>query len=86
MNYVNASTTPYINLNAAKVIFCVRWLVRKPRYRIVNCTKLMQDNSSDGRVARAFAYGAVNSSLIPSGIKPMSLIKVFTAFLLDAHH
>ena len=44
-----------------------------------------QFNSSDGQVVRASASGAVDSGLIPSRIKPMTLKLVFTASLLDAH-
>ena len=40
-------------------------------------------NSSDGRVVRASASGAVDSGLIPSRVKPMTLKLVFTASLLD---
>ena len=43
-------------------------------------------NSSDGRVVRASASGAVDSGLIPSRVKPMTLKLVFTASLLDAQH
>ena len=42
--------------------------------------------SSDGRVARASASGAVDSGLIPSRVKPMPLNLVFTASLFDAQH
>ena len=44
--------------------------------------------NSDGRVVRASASGAVNSSLIPSRVKPMTLMKllVFTASMLDAQY
>ena len=41
---------------------------------------------SDGRVVRASASGAVDSGLIPSRVKPMTLKLVFTATLLDAQH
>ena len=40
-------------------------------------------NSSDHQVVRACASGAVDSSLIPSRVKPMALNVVFTASLLD---
>ena len=40
--------------------------------------------SSEGRVVRASASGAVYLDLIPSWVKPMTLILVFTASLLDA--
>ena len=40
--------------------------------------------SSEGRVARASASGAVDSGLIPSRVKPMTLNLVVTASLLDA--
>ena len=42
--------------------------------------------SSNGRVVRASASGAVDSGWIPSRIKPMTLKLVFTASLLDAQH
>ena len=41
-------------------------------------------NISDGRVVRASASGAVDSSLIPIWVKPMTLKLVFTSSLLDA--
>ena len=40
--------------------------------------------SLDGRVVRASASGAVDSGLIPSRVKPMTIKLVFTASLLDA--
>ena len=40
----------------------------------------------DGLVVRAFASGAVDWSLIPSRVKPVTLKLVFTASLLDAQH
>ena len=40
-------------------------------------------NSSNGQMVRASASGAVDSSLIPSLVKPMALKLVFTASLLD---
>ena len=43
-------------------------------------------NSSDGRVVRASASGAVDLGLIPSWVKPMTLKLVITAFLLDTQH
>ena len=43
-------------------------------------------NSSDGRVIIASALGAVDSGLIPSRVKPMTLQLVFTVSLLDAQH
>ena len=43
-------------------------------------------NSSDGRVVRAFASGAVDLGLIQRRVKPMTLELVFTVFLLDAQH
>ena len=43
-------------------------------------------NSSDGRVNGSSASGALNSNLIPSRVKPMTLKLVFTASLLDAQH
>ena len=36
-------------------------------------------NSSDDRVVRASAWGAVDSGLIPSRVKPMTLKLVFSA-------
>ena len=41
-------------------------------------------NSSDGRVLKASASGALDSGLIPSLVEPMALKLVFTASLLDA--
>ena len=43
-------------------------------------------NSSDGRVVSASASGAVHLGLIQSRVKPITLILVFTASLLDAQH
>ena len=43
-------------------------------------------NSSDGRVVKVSASGAVDLGLIPSRVKPIALKLVFTAFLLDAQH
>ena len=42
--------------------------------------------SSGGRVVRASDSGAVDSGLIPSRVKPMTLQLVFTASLLDAQY
>ena len=42
--------------------------------------------SSDGRVVKASASGAVDSGLSLSRVKPMTLKLVFTAFLLDVQH
>ena len=44
---------------------------------------LINFNSSDGRVVRAFASGAIHSGLIPIRVNPMTLKLVFTASLLD---
>ena len=41
---------------------------------------------SDGRVVKASASGAVDSGLIASRVKLMTLKLVFTAALLDAQH
>ena len=43
-------------------------------------------NSSNGRVVRASAWGAVGLGLIPSRVKPVTLKLVFTGFLLDSQH
>ena len=45
-----------------------------------------KNNSSDGRVVRASASGAVDLGLIPIRVKPMTLKLVFTASLLDDQH
>ena len=47
---------------------------------------LLKFNSSDGRVVKVSTVGAVDSGLIPSRVKPMTLKVVFTASLLDAQH
>ena len=44
---------------------------------------MAKSNSSDGRVVRASASGAVHSGLTPSRVKPMTLKLIFAAFLLD---
>ena len=41
---------------------------------------------TDGRVVRAYASGAVDSSLILNRVKPVTLKLVFTAFLLCVKH
>ena len=46
----------------------------------------MYNNSSDSGVVRASASEAVDSGLIPSLVKPMTLKLVFTASLLDTQH
>ena len=43
-------------------------------------------NSSDGRVVRASASGALDVGLIPSRVKPVTVKLVFTASLFDAQH
>ena len=43
-------------------------------------------NSSDGRVVKVSASGAVDSGLISSRAKPMTSKLVCTASLLDAQH
>ena len=42
--------------------------------------------NSDGRVIRAFAFGAVKVGLIPNRVKAIALILLFTASLHDAQH
>ena len=42
--------------------------------------------SSDGRVVRASASDSVDSSLISSRVKPMTIKLVFTASLIDTQH
>ena len=56
-------------------------LITQMDYRDMVCV-----NSSDGRVVRASASLAIDSGLIPSRVKPMTLKLVFTASLLDAQH
>ena len=46
----------------------------------------MMRNSSDGQVERVSASVAVDSGLIRSLVKPMSMKLVFTSSLLDAQH
>ena len=41
-------------------------------------------SSSDGRVVKAYASVTVDSGLIPSRVKPMTLKLLFTTSLLDA--
>ena len=43
-------------------------------------------NSSDGRVVRASASGAVDLDLISNRVKPMTVKLIFTASLLNAQH
>ena len=50
------------------------------------CFLIFSGKNWDGRVVRAFASRAVNSGLISSRVKPMTLKLVFTAFLLDVQH
>ena len=40
--------------------------------------------SSDARVVRASTSGALDSGLVPSQVKPITLIGLFTVSLLDA--
>ena len=42
--------------------------------------------SSDGRVVRAFASGAVDLGVIPSRVTPTTFKWVVTVFLLDVEH
>ena len=53
-------------------------------YDIREVIVVTKNSSSDGRVVIASASRVVESGLIPSQIKPMTLILVFTASLLDA--
>ena len=48
-------------------------------------SKLIYDDieNLDDRVIRASAFGAVDSGLIPSRVKPMTIKLVFTASLFD---
>ena len=57
------------------------WLVVPISYLGLQCS--FRSNSSDRRVVRASASGAVGSGLIPIRVKPMTLKLVFTASLLD---
>ena len=50
------------------------------------CDRHLAGNGSGGRVVRASASLAVDSSLIPSEVKPTTLKLIFTASLLDAQH
>ena len=43
-------------------------------------------NSSEYRMVRASASGAIDSGLTPSRAKPMTLELAYTASLLDAQH
>ena len=43
-------------------------------------------NSSDGRVVRASASGAVDLGVIPSQVKPLTRKLVFIVSPLDAQH
>ena len=53
----------------------------------INVTSIGETKgSSDGHVVRASAFGAVDSGLIPSQVKPTTLKLVFTTSLLDAQH
>ena len=47
---------------------------------------LISINSSDGRLVRASASGAVDCGLIPSRVKLMTSKLIFTASLLDVQH
>ena len=47
---------------------------------------LSKNNSSDGRLVRMSTFGAVDSGLIPSWVKPMALKLIFTVSLLDPQH
>ena len=56
----------------------VRWPLRLRHWQ--------SGTSSDGRVVRASASGAVDLGLIPSRVKPMTLKLVFAASQLDVPH
>ena len=51
-----------------------------------NKSRISVTDSSDGRVVRASALGAVDLGFIPSQVKPVTLKLVFIASLLDAQH
>ena len=62
---------------------CSRLLIQAKQLSFVKAYR------SDGRIVRlvrASTSEAVDSGLIPSGIKPITLKLVFTASLLDAQH
>ena len=61
-------------------IDCRSGLMRTQRSFPINLTK------NDYTAVRTSASEAVDSSLIPSRVKPMTLKLVFTAFLLDVLH
>ena len=57
------------------------------RVNLCNDIKSMHDiHISNGRVVRAFTSGVVDSGLIPSLVKPMTLKLVFTGSLLEAQN
>ena len=53
-------------------------------YQYSNDRLVLQFNSSDGQVVRAFANETVDSGLIMSLVRPITLRLVFTAPLFDA--
>ena len=57
-----------------------------PLVSLVDVFHFRTDDSSDGRVVRASASGAVDLGSIPSRAKPLTLKLVITASLLDAQH
>ena len=69
-------------------LICIALQTLRNRWKIqlvsVFTDTVHQRYSSDGRVVRSSASVAVDSGLIPSRVKPMTLKLVFTASLLDA--
>ena len=70
---------------ACEIILCGPWALTEKLTLLYNNIE-WAFNSSDGRVIRASALGAVDSGLIPSWVKPMTSKLVFTASVLDAQH
>ena len=52
----------------------------------INCKFSEVSDSLDSRVVKASASKALDSNLVPSWLKPMTLNLVFTASLLDAQY
>ena len=77
-----------VNLDTTQPLYVTIFYlyVKKNSHQIkINALKSLLQ-SSDGRVVKASASGAVDLGLISSRVKPMTLKLVFTASLLDAHH
>ena len=66
--------------NLKKIIFTYNRFLQSRSSNYLEKSRSSNFNSSDGRVVRAYASGAVDLGLLPSWVKPMVLKLVFTSF------